>query len=195
MSKYHKGDKFIVEIKEVMNSDNGTLYRSDFKTLTFDDNGLDKLKKYEELSSDTKEMLEMKAYNKGLKDAWELAKKIASNPSEGGFSIKELIKIFESSLIKDIFKKYSAQEALVKLEAYENEQADIKVGDVVYIPGIANEHGEDDVEAYGVVTSIYRNNHYEILMKNGDGITVTVNAIEKIGKNIDIQSLLDSISK
>lgn len=33
MSKYKVGDEFIVTIKEVMKSENGTLYRSNFITL------------------------------------------------------------------------------------------------------------------------------------------------------------------
>ena len=179
MSKYHKGDKFIVEIKEVMNSDNGTLYRSNFKTLTFDDNGLDKLQKYNE------DMIPYDvAYNKGLEDAWELAKKIASNPSEGGFSIKELIKIFESSLIKDIFKKYSAQEALAKLEAYENEQADIKVGDVVV-----------HLDTKGVVLDFIDSTDDEMVVLNENGCVEEWkhSQCKKTGKHIDIQSVLEQI--
>lgn len=51
MSKYKVGDKFIIEIKEVMDSDNGTLYRSNFSTLVFDDYGLDKLEQLEEIKA------------------------------------------------------------------------------------------------------------------------------------------------
>lgn len=188
MSKYHKGDKFIVEIKEVMNSDNGTLYRSNFKTLTFDDNGLDKLKKYEELSSDTKEMLEMKAYNKALEDGrnevWELAKKIASNPSEGGFSIKELIKIFGTSLIKDIFKKYSAQEALAKLEEYEEAQEEIEIGDIVV-----------HLDTKGVILDFIDSTDDEMVVLNENGCVEEWkhSQFKKTGKRIDIQSVLEQI--
>lgn len=39
-----KGDKFIVEIDEVINTDNGPMYRmKNFNTLTFDENGIEKL--------------------------------------------------------------------------------------------------------------------------------------------------------
>ena len=43
MSKYKVGDKFVCEIKEVIKCERGTLYRSNFSTLVFDDNGLDNL--------------------------------------------------------------------------------------------------------------------------------------------------------
>lgn len=43
MSKYKKGQKFIIEIKEVIESNKGTLYRTNFSTLVFDDYGLDSL--------------------------------------------------------------------------------------------------------------------------------------------------------
>lgn len=43
MSKYKAGDKFILEIREVIESERGTLYRSNFSTLVFDDYGLDNL--------------------------------------------------------------------------------------------------------------------------------------------------------
>lgn len=40
----NKGDKFIVEIEEVINTDNGPMYRmKNFNTLTFDENGIEKL--------------------------------------------------------------------------------------------------------------------------------------------------------
>ena len=50
---YKVGDKFIIEIKEVLSSDKGTLYRSNFSTLVFDDYGLDKLQKYNEAKQES----------------------------------------------------------------------------------------------------------------------------------------------
>ena len=183
MSKYHKGDKFIVEIKEVMNSDNGTLYRSDFKTLTFDDNGLDKLKKYEELSSDTKEMLEMKAYNKGLEDAWELAKKIVLNPNNGGMSLDELQIVFGKSSSHNVLRSFTSQEALAKLEAYEKEQAEIKVGDVV-------EHNGDTVF---IVTKIDKMICGYDKEGNMHSFCFPNQYIKKTGKHIELADLFKQI--
>ena len=132
------------------------------------------------------------AYNKGLEDGrnevWELAKKIASNHSEGGFSIKELIKIFGIALVKDIFKEYSAQEALAKLEAYEKEQAEIKVGDVVTV---------DNGDIKFICTQDNSNGDYtKCHLMASDGSTweeCNKKILVKTGKHIDIQSILQQI--
>ena len=178
MSKYHKGDKFIVEIKESINSDNGTLYRSNFKTLTFDDNGLDKLQKYEQptISEDTLEMERMKALNEGRNEVWELANKIQ------GLDCNIREKIYGIYKMPVIFEKFTPQEALVKLEAYEKEQNEIKVGDIVY---------NDDTMEEGVVTHI---DNDEVFMLYDDGSCGnTYGNLTKTGKHIDIQSVLKQI--
>lgn len=199
MSKYHKGDKFIVEIKEVMNSVNGTLYRSEFSTLTFDDYGLDKLEQISATKSEETPTLPndekheiiteayeyAEAYNKGLNDAWELAKKIVSNPGEGGFSVKELINIFETSLMKNVFNEYSAQEAIEIIEAYEKEQAEIKVGDVV----------ENINTGEAIVLEMRKDGLLNIItLTNGEvRIGWHQDVFKKTGKHIDIQSVLQQI--
>lgn len=182
MSKYHKGDKFIVEIKEVINSDNGTLYRSDFKTLTFDDNGLDKLQKYEQptISEDTLEMERMKALNEGRNEVWELANKIQ------GLDCNIREKIYGIYKMPVIFEKFTPQEALAKLEAYEKEQNEMKVGDVVTVCG----------EKGIVVGYLCGLEKYEVWM---DGYErpqrICKNEIKKTGKHIDIQSILEQIKE
>lgn len=45
MAKFKKGDQFKITINEVIESNNGTLYRADFSTLVFDDYGLENLEK------------------------------------------------------------------------------------------------------------------------------------------------------
>ena len=183
MSKYHKGDKFIVEIKEVINSDNGTLYRSDFKTLTFDDNGLDKLQKYEEVQIPYSE-----AYNKGLEDgrndAWKLANKIADT-----LTTSERAKIFgyvvNGITVMDILRDFTPQEALLKLEAYEKEQNEMKVGDVVF--------DDDEPDVYGIVTFVSCEMIYIVWSDGSSGVEYDFRDIKKTGKHIDIQSILQQI--
>lgn len=186
MSKYHKGDKFIVEIKEVINSDNGTLYRSDFKTLTFDDNGLDKLQKYEQptISEDTLEMERMKALNEGRNEVWELANKIQ------GLDCNIREKIYGIYKMPVIFEKFTPQEALVKLEAYEKEQEKVRqkimVGDIVTL--------EDGTK--GVVMDEDGVDNVVIFTENGC-IEAWMNKkyITKTGKHIDIHSVLEQIKE
>ena len=63
-------------------------------------------------------------YNKGLEDAWELAKKLYEMKS------KEFDEAFGNVHYADVFYYYTPQETLAKLEAYEKEK-ELKVGDVV----------------------------------------------------------------
>ena len=192
MSKYHKGDKFIVEIKEVINSDNGTLYRSDFKTLTFDDNGLDKLKKCEQptISEDTLEMERMKALNEGRNEVWELANKLFGYSCDTKLTNEDLKKIFGSACEMDILRNFTPQEALAKLEAYEKEQEKarqkIMVGDIVTL--------EDGTK--GVVMDEDGVDNVVIFTENGC-IEAWINKkyITKTGKHIDIQSVLEQIKE
>lgn len=134
MSKHKAGDKFIINIKEVLESEKGTLYRADYSTLTFDDYGLDGLQKHDALQERLELIDELKKaeYNKGLNDAWKLARKIADIvlPSERaeifGYVVNEIT-------VVDILRDFTPQEALAKLKAYEDNK--IEVGDVVTYSG------------------------------------------------------------
>lgn len=68
-------------------------------------------------------------YNKGLNDAWELAKKIVKSPNKGGYKANELAEIFGIS-DKPVLDAYTPQEALAKVKEYEGRD-EIRVGDVV----------------------------------------------------------------
>lgn len=177
MSKYHKGDKFIVEIKEVIESDNGRLYRSEFSTLTFDDYGLDKLQKVE--SSANQAVMQAEAYNKGLNDAWELAYKLLD------MKFETRVKVFGAKEIMSILTDFTPQEALLKLEEYKNQ---IKVGEILEakINGtkcvVSSDKGCDD---------------YVLTFSDGSGSARSLERIKKdftrTGKHIDIQSILQQI--
>ena len=189
--KYKVGDEFIVKIKEVMDSDNGTLYRSNFNTLVFDEYGLDKLQKLEDtdfleglktgltgLSCKSKE-----AYEKGLADAWELARKIADISTT-----KERADIFgyccNGITVTDVLRDFTPQQALAKIEAYEKEQEEIKVGDVV----------EFEVGTIAVVT---RREEEYIYVCFGDGTNMGFvkdeYVFKKTGRHIDITQILEQI--
>lgn len=194
MSKYEVNDKFIIEIAEVCTTDRRksteeghTLYRvKGFNSLVFDDNGLDKLKKCEQptISEDTLEMERMKALNDGRNEVWELVRRLYNT------SLNEIKHIFgandfkwdEREIIEVIIKQNTPQEALAKLEAYEKEQNEIKVGDIVY---------NDNTMEEGVVTHI---DNGEVFMLYDDGSCGnTYGNLTKTGKHIDIQSVLKQI--
>lgn len=62
------------------------------------------------------------SYQEGLSDAWEAARKICLNDSDGGLTIAEIAKIFDVSYYRDAMKKYSAHEAIEKIRQYEQEK-------------------------------------------------------------------------
>lgn len=64
-------------------------------------------------------------YNRGLNDAWELARKIHS------FSADERKAILGSCWIDSIYENLSVQEALAKVEEYEKNKDKVMPGDVV----------------------------------------------------------------
>lgn len=79
------------------------------------------------------------AYNRGLNDAWELAKKIVLPDHLGGYTVDELKDIFDKITFASLMNTFSPQEALVKVKAYEKEHDEIKVGDVFKLKGAIHE--------------------------------------------------------
>jgi hypothetical protein len=77
-------------------------------------------------------------YNKGLNDAWELAKKIALPSHMGGYTANELVEIFGKYIYKSVLYTFTPQEALAKVKEYE-ERNEIRVGDVVRRKGTTHE--------------------------------------------------------
>lgn len=68
-------------------------------------------------------------YQKGLSDAWECARKIAQTDTRKHFAIFDLHTSYE------IFKHYTATEAINRIQQYEQEkEQEIKVGDEVNAP-------------------------------------------------------------
>ena len=117
-------------------------------------------------------------YNKGLNDAWELAKKLWHNTPRKNDDI------YGIEYYIDITNEYTPQEALAKLEAYEKEQV-FNVGDVVI--GI-----NDGVK--GVVVKVKEDTIY-ILFRDGSAGEHKKRAVKKTGKHIDIQKILEQIGE
>ena len=126
--------------------------------------------------------VDKEAYNKGLNDAWELAKKLWHNDARTNDDI------YGIEYFIDIANEYTPQEALAKLEAYEKEQEKVRqkimVGDIVTL--------EDGTK--GVVMDEDGVDNVVIFTENGC-IEAWMNKkyITKTGKRIDIQSLLQQI--
>lgn len=113
------GDKYIIEIEEVIKRYGAPHIAriKGFNALVFDQYGLEKLKPYD--GED--------AYDKGLNEAWEVAKWLYNNPVD----IAE--DIFNCDYL-EIYNKYTVQEVAHKIKEYEEQQkqdAEIKVGDEI----------------------------------------------------------------
>ena len=137
MSKYNVGDRFLIEIDKVVkvfSNDAEKLYKiKGFNSLVFDKYGLDKLPMLPVPIRTDNDMEEAKkeAYEAGLKDAWEVARKICCSSSCGGMNLREIDEIFDCSNFDDIFNLHSPKKAVEKIKEYEEEKEKIHVGDVV----------------------------------------------------------------
>ena len=127
-----------------------------------------------------------KGYDEGLNDAWELARKIYDLPCD---ELETILGVKYGTY--DVLGKYSPQEALAKLKAYE-EQRKLEVGDVVFCFADCDESWRKNEENYGVLLEIV-NDIYTVLMKNGDVSEFAKSSLEKTGKRIDIKSILEQI--
>lgn len=148
-----------------------------------------------------KEAADKETYNKGLNDAWELAKKIIRmySKSEKGVFGNYCTPVTENyaNLLLNVMLVHSPQEALSKLEAYEKEQAEIKVGDVV-VP----KAGKYKEKEQGVVIGLYDKDdisRISVIHKDKNGNIENTyyhkESLIKTGKHIDIHKILDELKE
>lgn len=118
-----------------------------------------------------------KGLNDGRNEAWECAKECFSNMKE-----RELEEVFGKDWAFYKIMEMTPQEALAKLEAYEKEQNEIKVGDIVF---------NDDTMENGIVTYIADD---EVFMLYDDGSCGLVKGnLTKTGKHIDLTNIFKQI--
>lgn len=137
MSKYKKGDKFVIEIEEVveggfseMNEPKDFYRIKGFKSIIFDDWGLGKLKNAIYTKKDDEKAIK-ESYKKGLKDAFYAVKMIEFEVKEGGINFSNLIKIFGYSGLKSIIVNFEPKEIVEKIKRFKECQGKFSVGDVV----------------------------------------------------------------
>lgn len=137
------------------------------------------------------------AYKDGTKDgqneAWEAARKIVLNPNESGLGASDLLAIFGNSSVHNVFKNYSASEAIAKLKAYEEKRKaddEIKVRDEVI--------WTQDENVAIVVTRIYTVNNMEWcdgVRKDGKVYHILTENARKTGRRFDIDKILEEMKK
>lgn len=182
---YSVGDKFVLEIKEIDDFKNHIV----LEKIAVDIGMLDQLERLDsDYINEHYGELQDESYNKGLEDAWKLARKIFT------FNNGKMEQIFGCAGKRNVFDDLTPQEALAKFEAYEKEQAEIKVGDVV----TDKEHTTEIL-----VTANYGSYFDGIKVTPDDGcgsIGAVYSGIPKYkyiktGKYIDIHSVLQQICK
>lgn len=128
------------------------------------------------------------AYNKGLEDAWKLARKITAASCDGGLAERELYKVFDTPFARAIFKCNTYQEALAKLEAYEKSK-EIKVGDVVEEICTGRHFLIITEEEYGM----YNLGVIDLNKMRIDRICNDTRYFKKTNKHIDIEKILEQL--
>ena len=124
----------------------------------------------------------------GHSEAWELAKKIA--PTAGGLSSSELVEIFNAFLPRDILSENTYPEAAAKVEAWERQKEEIKVGDIY--KNIAG-------SCFVICDVNEEDNNAQVLWSSSLSSRKTLDEITryytKTGRHIDIDSLLKQIGE
>ena len=128
----------------------------------------------------------IKAFNNGRlagqNEAWELARKIAVIPKDGGYGGSKLIEIFNTALNNEIFN-LTYPEAVAKVAEWEKAKEEIKVGDVVSREGL-----------YGVVKSV-SDDWLNGITASGISFQWLKRKCTKTGRHIDIDSFLKQIGE
>ena len=116
----------------------------------------------------------------GAEEAWELARKIAVIPKDGGYGGSKLIEIFNTALIDEILN-LTYPFAAAKVAEWEKAKEEIKVGDVVSREGL-----------YGVVKSV-SDDWLNGITASGISFQWLKRKCTKTGRHIDIDSFLKQI--
>lgn len=183
MNKYKVGDKFIVEVT-------GNVLCADKDVSAYE---LNDMCVVSEVVLDKCEKVKG-TYEDGLNDAWDAACKIGKLSCDGGWNTAQLSKVFDSPLGTEIFRKYSAKEAIERIKRYEckTEQEKIKFGDEVT--------SVVDSINYGVVLHTF-NDGCDVFWKHNGSVETFVDSmldeLKKTGNNYakDVSALLNRIGE
>lgn len=172
VSKHKTGDKFVIEIEAERLGD-PILYRiKGFNTLVFDDNGLDRLEQVN--GGPTLRDAYDEGYKKGLRDAWECARKATL------YDVN-IYEVFGITILKHLYDM-NPSEAVAKLKEHEAKQAEIKVGDEIISDG-----------GKGVVTCVNSNTCDVIWFDGSVSEDFEEEFFRKTGRHYDIKSILEQL--
>lgn len=129
MSKYKSGDKVYLECEVITKYMRNNTYALKYKNWRGDECISTDFVRDDVLHSTDE------AYNKGLNDAWKLARKIILPSLMGGYTADEIKNIFDKNTYILVMSDFTPQEALAKVKPYEEKRNEIRVGDVVIKKG------------------------------------------------------------
>ncbi len=184
MSKYKAGDKFVIEIQECVSVPKDSEIKYLIKNIykAYSEDLLDRLPQVFAETNAT--CAKMEAYDDGMKESWNIAKKILLSEECGGFSEEEIWDIFGTGNAIEIMEKYSPYKVKERIEAWERKQKETKkvcIGDVVKY-----EHLEV------IVTSIdHKNKRFDGISKNGSAYGAKrIDLWKKTGEHFDLSQIL-----
>lgn len=123
----------------------------------------------------------------GQNEAWELAKKIAVIPKDGGYGGSKLIEIFNTALNNEIFN-LTYPEAAAKVAEWEKAKEEVKVGDV-YMSRVGNYFVIYDIDHEKGIAKIL----WSDLSNSARELDDIKEYYTKTGRHIDIDSFLKQI--
>ena len=207
MSKYKAGDKFIIEIEDVLHieSDEGLWVEpwymvNGMEGTYFEDDDIDSLERYDgdkgvwnagyktgydkgyqEGALNPSSIGYEHGYEAGLNDAWECARKIITME----WKDKHEALNDPSMFLTDMFNNISALEAIEKLREYEANKDKIKVGDEVRLK---------DFGLIGVVTRLADLEQAACIMfDDGSATWKSMNGAKKTGRHFPIEDILEQM--
>lgn len=127
--------------------------------------------------------LDHSGYQKGLEDAWKVAKRICITADNGGLNSEELKEIFDTYSTSRILNNFTVTEAMEKLKEYE--EGGFRVGDIV--AGVTHHRG--------VVVKV---NEFgcNVLWENGDTGFHSHRDLDKVNEfTLDVNLILNEIKK
>ena len=170
MSKFKPGDKIVLEIDNVIGMHLTEYYKF------INEKGIE----YDFCAENIDDCAKLLSEYSENNNAWKLAQKILANKDDNGYDSNELLEIFDTASIRNIFKNNTYTEIVEKITKWENRK--ICVGDIVC------NHGN-----YGLVLS---ENQICFRVIMGDGVQTEwyKERCTKTKKHIDLSKILNQIN-
>lgn len=128
------------------------------------------------------------AYNQGAEDAWKLARKVCVYKSEGGYTSSELMDIFETGSLVEVFDKFTAVEAMTKVKEWEERKKKEEKETQRFERGDVIEFNTVGGPVKAIFMSEYRGS-YKLMFDGNDYVSEfekSFATLRKTGKHIDL---------